>query len=117
MSVLHVESVEQFKKDVLESDKLSVIDFRAEWCGPCRMLGPVMDELAVDNAEKAVQIVKVNVEEQQALAGSFGVSSIPAVFFVKGGKVVDAMTGAMPKNMYQEKIDSHAGATEEKAAA
>lgn len=107
---MFIESTEQFKKDVLESDKLSVIDFRAEWCGPCRMLGPIMEELAKDNAGKAVQIVKINVDEQPALAGSFGVSSIPAVFFVKGGKVVDAMVGAMPKNMFQAKIDQHAEA-------
>ncbi len=107
MSVLHIESTEQFKSQVLESDTLSVIDFRAEWCGPCRMLGPIMEELAVDNAGKNVQIVKINVDEQPGLAGSFGVSSIPAVFFVKGGKVVDAMVGAMPKNMFQAKIDQH----------
>lgn len=107
MSVLFIESTEQFKSHVLESDKLSVIDFRAEWCGPCRMLGPIMEELAVDNAGKNVQIVKINVDEQPGLAGSFGVSSIPAVFFVKGGKVVDAMVGAMPKMMFQQKIDQH----------
>ncbi len=117
MSVLHIESTEQFKSQVLESDTLSVIDFRAEWCGPCRMLGPIMEELAVDNAGKNVQIVKINVDEQPGLAGSFGVSSIPAVFFVKGGQVVDAMVGAMPKNMFQAKIDQHAGAAEQKAAA
>lgn len=110
MSVLHIESTEQFKSKVLESDTLSVIDFRAEWCGPCRMLGPIMEELAVDNAGKNVQIVKINVDEQPGLAGSFGVSSIPAVFFVKGGKVVDAMVGAMPKLMFQQKIDQHAEA-------
>lgn len=117
MSVLFIENVDQFKTEVLESDKLSVIDFRAEWCGPCRMLGPIMEELAVDNAGKPVQIVKINVDEQPQLAGSFGVSSIPAVFFVKWGKVVDAMVGAMPKPMFQAKIDQHAGAAEQKAAA
>ncbi len=107
MSVLHIENTEQFKKEILESDKLSVIDFRAEWCSPCRMLGPIMEELAVDNADKKVQIVKINVDENPELAGSFGVSSIPAIFFVKGGQVVDTMVGAMPKMMFQQKIDAH----------
>jgi thioredoxin 1 len=76
-----------------------------------------MEELATDNADKNVQIVKINVDENSEIAWSFGVSSIPAVFFVKGGQVVDAMVGAMPKNMFQEKIDQHAGAAEQKAAA
>lgn len=107
MSVLHIETTEQFKSQVLISDKLSVIDFRAEWCGPCRMLGPIMEELAVDNADNNVQIVKINVDENPELAGSFGVSSIPAVFFVKGWQVVDSIVGAMPKMMFQQKIDAH----------
>lgn len=115
MSVIHIESTEQFKKEVLESDKLSVIDFRAEWCGPCRMLGPIMDDLAVDNADKPVQIVKINVDEQWELAWSFNVSSIPAVFFVKGWKVIDNLLGAMPKNVFQEKIDALIDVADQKA--
>jgi thioredoxin 1 len=107
MSVIYIENKEQFKSQIMESDKLSVIDFRAEWCGPCRMLGPIMEELSVDNTGKNVQIVKINVDENPELAGSFGVSSIPAVFFVKWWQVVDSMVGAMPKNMFQTKIDQH----------
>jgi thioredoxin 1 len=64
MSVIHIESAEQFKTQILEYTGLSVVDFRAEWCGPCRMLGPIMEELSIDNAAKAVQIVKINVDEQ-----------------------------------------------------
>jgi thioredoxin 1 len=106
MSVIHIESTEQFKSKVLTGEMLSVIDFRAEWCGPCRMLGPIMEELAKDNDGKNVQIVKINVDEHPDIAGQFGVSSIPAVFFVKGGQVVDALVGAMPKMVFQQKIDT-----------
>lgn len=94
---LQIQSTQQFQTEVLASDKISVIDFWAEWCGPCRMLGPVMEELATDNAGKKVQIVKVNVDEQGELAGAFGISSIPAVFFVQGGQVVHKVIGVNPK--------------------
>ena len=68
MNVLHIETQEQFKTQVLESDSLCLIDFRAEWCGPCRMLGPIMDELSIDNAAKNVKIIKVNVDQLPELA-------------------------------------------------
>ena len=84
MPVIHIENPEQFKKEVLSFDGISVVDFRAERCGPCRMLGPIMEELAEDNKGKKVQIVKVNVDENQQLATTFQVSSIPAVFLMKG---------------------------------
>jgi thioredoxin 1 len=81
MSVIHIESKEQFKKEILEYKGLSVVDFRASRCGPCRMLGPVIDQLAEKHTD--VKIAKVNVEEQQDLAGAFQVSSIPVVYFIK----------------------------------
>ncbi len=103
---LHIETPEQFQSQVLDFDGISLIDFRAEWCGPCRMLGPIMDELTTDNAGKKVQIVKVNVDQLPQLAGQFGVSSIPAVFFVKDKQVVDMVIWANPKMIYQTKIDA-----------
>ncbi len=106
MSVIHIENTEQFKQEVLEFDGVSIVDFRAERCGPCRMLGPVMDELATDNEGKKVKIVKINVDDNGDLAQTFQVSSIPAVFVIKGGKPVEAIVGANAKNVYQEKIDS-----------
>jgi len=105
MSVLHIKNVEQFKKEVLESNKLAVIDFRAERCGPCRMLGPVIEQLAVDHED--VVVAKVNVDENQELAATFQVSSIPVVFFVKDGKVIDRVVGANPPTVYKEKIAEH----------
>lgn len=86
---LHIETTEQFQTQVLSYEGISLVDFWAEWCGPCRMLGPVMDDLAKDNEGKKVQIVKVNVDQLPQLAGQFGVSSIPAVFIIHGGKPVD----------------------------
>jgi len=77
-----------FQTTVMESDKLTVIDFWAEWCGPCRAIGPVIEELATEYAGK-VNIGKVNVDVNPTLSMNFGITSIPAILFVKGGQVVD----------------------------
>ena len=92
-----------FQKDVMESDKLTVIDFWAEWCGPCRAIGPVIAELAVQYEGK-VNIGKVNVDVNPALSMNFGITSIPAILFVKGGEVVDKQIGAVPKSVLAEKL-------------
>ena len=95
-----------FQTTVMESDKLSVIDFWAEWCGPCRAIGPVIDELATEYAGK-VNIGKVNVDVNPNLSMNFGITSIPAILFVKGGQVVDKQIGAVPKSVLDKKIQSH----------
>jgi thioredoxin 1 len=95
-----------FQQTVIESDKLSVIDFWAEWCGPCRAIGPVIEELAVQYEGK-VNIGKVNVDVNPALSTNFGITSIPAILFVKGGQVVDKQIGAVPKAVLDKKIQSH----------
>lgn len=105
MSIIHIENPEHFKKDIVAHPWVVVIDFRAEWCGPCRMIWPVMEELAHDNASKDVKVAKINVDDNQELAGAFQVSSIPVVFFMKNGEVISKIVGANPKNVYQEKID------------
>ncbi len=102
---IQITSPQHFQTEVIEFDGISIIDFWAEWCGPCRMLGPVMEDLSHENADKKVKIVKVNVDEQWELAGTFGISSIPAVFFVQGGKIVHQVVGVNPKGVYQNKID------------
>jgi thioredoxin 1 len=102
MSVLHISSVEQFKQEILENKGISVVDFRAERCGPCRMLGPIIEKLGEDH--KDIKIAKVNVDEVQALAATFQVSSIPVVFFLKDGQVVDKIIGANPPSVYKDKI-------------
>ena len=95
-----------FQSTVMESDKLTVIDFWAEWCGPCRAIGPVIEELATEYAGK-VNIGKVNVDVNPTLSMNFGITSIPAILFVKGGQVVDKQIGAVPKSVLDKKIHSH----------
>ena len=95
-----------FQTEVLDSDKLTVIDFWAEWCGPCRAIGPVIEELSKDYAGK-VNIGKVNVDQNPQLSVNFGITSIPAILFVKGGQVVDKQVGAVPKSVLDKKIQAN----------
>ena len=95
-----------FKTEVLESNKLTVIDFWAEWCGPCRAIGPVIEELAKDY-EGTVNIGKVNVDHNPEISMNYGITSIPAILFIKGGEVVDKLVGAQPKGNFIKKIDQH----------
>ncbi len=94
-----------FQKEVLESDKLSVVDFWAEWCGPCRAIGPIVEELATQYAGK-VNIGKVNVDNNANISTNFGITSIPAILFFKNGQVVDKQIGAVPKSVLDKKIQS-----------
>ncbi len=95
-----------FKTDVLESDKLTVIDFWAEWCGPCRAIGPVIEELSKEYSGK-VNIGKVNVDHNPQVSMNYGITSIPAILFVKNGQVVDKLIGAQPKGNFVKKIEQH----------
>ncbi|HEX5024090.1 MAG TPA: thioredoxin [Agriterribacter sp.] len=97
-----------FQEKVLDSDKLSVIDFWAEWCGPCRAIGPVIEELSKEYTGK-VNVGKVNVDNNPQLSINYGVTSIPAILFVKGGQVVDKLVGAQPKANFVKKIEQHIG--------
>ena len=95
-----------FETDVLKSDKLTVVDFWAEWCGPCRAIGPVIDELSKEYTGK-VNVGKVNVDENPQVSMNFGITSIPAILFIKGGEVVDKLVGAQPKSNFVKKIEQH----------
>ena len=85
-----------FQGEVLNSDRPGLLDFWAPWCGPCRMVGPVLDEIAAERAD--IKIGKINVDEQPELAGQFGIMSIPTLVVMKNGKVVNQALGARPKD-------------------
>ena len=91
--------------EIVNGGKPVVIDFWATWCGPCRRVAPIMEELAADYEGKVV-VGKVDVEEQDELAAQFGIRNIPTVLFVKDGQVVDKVVGAMPKSAYEEKMNA-----------
>ena len=95
-----------FDSEVLKSAQLSVVDFWAEWCGPCRAIGPVIDELSKEYSGK-VKVGKVNVDENPQVSTNFGITSIPAILFIKDGKVVDKLVGAQPKSNFVKKIEQH----------
>ena len=92
-----------FESDVLRSDKPVLVDFWAEWCGPCRMVGPVVEELSKDYAGKAV-VGKVNVDVNPNISAQFGIRNIPTVLFFKNGQIVDKQVGAVPKNILDGKL-------------
>ena len=94
-----------FKEKVLDSEKLTMIDFWAEWCGPCRAIGPVVEELSKEY-DGSVNIGKVNVDQNPQLSIDYGITSIPAILFVKGGKVVDKLVGSKPKGNFVKKIEA-----------
>lgn len=85
-----------FNQEVLNSDKLVLMDFWAPWCGPCRMVAPLVEEIAKERSD--VKVVKINVDEEQELAMQFGVTSIPTLVVMKNGKIVNQVTGARPKD-------------------
>lgn len=95
-----------FNELILNSDKLTVVDFWAPWCGPCKVLGPVIDELATEYDSKVV-IGKVNVDDNPEMSSHFGIRNIPTILFIKGGKIIDIQVGMAPKASLITKINSH----------
>lgn len=94
MSVIDVKTAD-FETEVLKSDKTVLVDFWAVWCGPCRMLSPVVDQVAEENPN--IKVCKVNVDEEQQLAIKYGVMSIPTLLVFKGGELVNQSVGVIPK--------------------
>ena len=98
MSVLTI-TKENFEAEVLHSDKPVLVDFWATWCGPCRMVSPVVDEIAAERTD--VKVGKINVDEQPELANRFGIMSIPTLMVFRDGKVADQAVGVRPKNLIE----------------
>lgn len=94
MSVIHIDR-NNFQSEVLDSDRPVLLDFWAPWCTPCRMVGPILDEIAGERSD--IKVAKVNVDEQPELAGQFGVMSIPTLVVVKEGRIAQQAMGARPK--------------------
>ena len=94
-----------FDEIVLKSDKPVLVDFWAEWCGPCRMVGPIVEELNKDYEGKAI-VGKVDVDSNPGISMKFGIRNIPTILFFKGGEVADKQVGAVPKNTLSAKIDA-----------
>lgn len=94
-----------FEQEVLKSDIPVVIDFWAAWCGPCRLIAPIVDELALEYAGK-VKVCKLDVDNNQNTAMKYGIRSIPMLLFFKNGEVVDSILGAVPRNTIVNKLES-----------
>jgi thioredoxin 1 len=92
--------------EVLTQNEITVLDFWAPWCGPCRMLGPIIDTLSTEEVNNMVTIGKINVDENGLIASKYGIRSIPTVIFLKNGEIVDKMVGVSNKADLQAKIDS-----------
>jgi len=95
-----------FEEEVLKSDVPVLVDFWAEWCGPCRMVSPVLDEIAAEKGSK-MKLVKLNVDENTRTAASLGITSIPTMMLYKNGAAVERMVGAQPKQRLLQQIEKH----------
>ena len=95
MSAININQ-NNFQEEVMNSDKPVLLDFWAPWCGPCRRVVPIVEEIAVERPD--IKVVKINVDEEQELAAQFGVMSIPTLMVIRDGEVVSRSTGARPKN-------------------
>jgi len=98
---------QNFEEEVLNSNVPVLVDFWAPWCGPCQMMGPVIEELAKEIDSNKAKIAKLNVDENQVVAGKFQVMSIPTFLVFKGGQVVDQMVGGIQKEKLKEMLNKH----------
>lgn len=103
--IVHIDN-SNWQPEVLEAEIPVLVDFWAEWCGPCKAISPVLDELAGELADQ-LKIVKVNVDELPELAGQFGVRSIPTLLVIKSGNVEEQLVGALSKSALKSKIEPH----------
>ncbi|MGB0757562.1 MAG: thioredoxin [Patescibacteria group bacterium] len=101
---------QNFEEEVIKSDKPVLVDFWAPWCGPCKMQGPIIEELAEVMKDKNIKIGKLNVDDNQATGQTYGIMSIPTLAIFKDGEVAETMVGLQSKEVLQEKLEYYAGA-------
>ena len=99
---------DNFEAEVLKSDKPVLIDFWAAWCGPCRMVSPIVEEISKEYEGK-LKVGKINVDDNSKVASQYGIMSIPSLLFFKGGQVIDQVVGAVPKQQLTDKVDKILG--------
>ena len=104
--MIHKFNAANFKEEVLDSSLPVFVDFYADWCGPCKMMSPVIDQLA-DQYDGKIKVGKVNVDDDTDLAAQYGIMSIPNMLFFRGGQVVDSVIGAVPKAVMQKKFEAN----------
>ncbi|MDE0395193.1 MAG: thioredoxin [Gammaproteobacteria bacterium] len=102
-----VEVTDETFEEMIGGAELAIVDFWAEWCGPCRIVGPIVDELAGEYADKGVVVAKLDVDQSPAVANRFGIRSIPSILFFKDGEHVDTVIGAVPKPHLERKLLEH----------
>jgi len=105
MSIQHITD-STFEQEVLKSDAPVLVDYWAEWCGPCKMIAPILEEVARDYGDK-IRVVKVNVDENQAIPSKYGIRGIPTLMLFRNGAVVDTKVGALSKSQLTVFLDSH----------
>lgn len=101
-------TAQDFEKEVLQSDVPVLVDFWAEWCGPCKMIAPSVDAIAEEHAG-SLKVMKVNIDQEATVAAKYGIMSIPTLILFKGGNVAEQIVGALPKQKIVEKITPHLG--------
>ncbi|HUU00065.1 MAG TPA: thioredoxin [Myxococcota bacterium] len=105
MSIIEIND-QNFEQEVIKAGKPVLLDFWAPWCGPCRMVGPIVEQIGEEYGKK-IKVGKLNTEQSQKVAATFGIRSIPTVMLFDGPDVVDAIIGARPKTVFQKMIDRH----------
>ncbi len=101
-----IEITDATLEEVLATDKLVVVDFWAEWCGPCKMIGPIIEQIGEEYKDKVV-VGKVDVDDNDEAAAKYGIRNIPTVLFIKNGEVVDKVVGAGGKSLFTDKVEKH----------
>lgn len=105
-----------FNEEIIDNDGLSMVDFWATWCGPCRIVAPVVEELAEEYADRGLKVGKLDVDQNQQTSSQYGIRSIPTILFFKDGQMVDKVIGAVPKPHLEEKINDYLGEGADSAA-